>query len=117
MRGAGIDIPQAALLGLYFIKELVKSCLQVAQDCIARHPALHPAIVRMPLDLSGDAEVFVLASLITLTPGTLTLDVEEDAAGGRKVLVIHSIYAADPEALVAELKSGMEHRVRKVFRR
>jgi multicomponent Na+:H+ antiporter subunit E len=67
----------------------------------------------MPLDVRSDAEIVLLANLITLTPGTMTLDVAED----RSFLVIHSIYAQDPEALVAELKGGMEHRVKEVFRR
>ncbi len=105
-------LPQAIVLGLYFIKELVKSCLMVARDCIARKPRLHPAIVRMPIGEKSDLELFVLANLITLTPGTLTLDVAPD----RSALIIHSIYAQDPEALIADLKSGMEHRVREVFR-
>lgn len=105
-------LPQLLLLSVYFLKELVKSCLMVARDCIARHPRLHPAIVRMPIGEKSDLEIFVLANLITLTPGTLTLDVAED----RSFLLIHSIYAEDPEALVADLKSGMEHRVSEVFR-
>lgn len=106
------SVLQTVILFAYFIKELVKSCLMVARDCIARKPNLHPAIVRMPIEPKTDLEIFVLSSLITLTPGTLTLDVAED----RSYLVIHSIYAEDPEALVADLKSGMEHRVREVFR-
>lgn len=105
-------LPQAVVLLVYFIKELVKSCLMVARDCIAREPGLHPAIVRMPIGPKSDLEIFILANLITLTPGTLTLDVAED----RSFLVIHSIYAEDAAALVADLKSGMEHRVREVFR-
>lgn len=105
-------VPQAVVLFVYFLKELVKSCLMVARDCIARRPRLHPAIVRMPIGPKSDAEIFVLANLITLTPGTLTLDVAED----KSFLVIHSIYAEDAEALVADLQSGMEHRVREVFR-
>lgn len=105
-------LPQAVVLLAYFIKELVKSCLMVARDCIAREPRLHPAIVKLPIGPKSDLEIFILANLITLTPGTLTLDVAED----KSFLVIHSIYAADSEALVADLKSGMEHRVREVFR-
>lgn len=104
--------PQVLWLSGYFLKELVKSCLMVARDCIARTPRLHPAIVRMPIGDKSDLEIFVLANLITLTPGTLTLDVAPD----RSFLLIHSIYAEDPEALVADLKSGMEHRVSEVFR-
>ena len=106
-------VAQTLYLLVYFLKELVKSCLMVARDCVARHPNLHPAIVRMQIGPKSDLEIFVLSSLITLTPGTLTLDVAED----RSYLVIHSIYAEDPEALVADLKSGMEHRVNEVFRR
>lgn len=104
---------QAVVLAIYFIKELVKSCIIVARDCVARHPRLNPAIVRMPLDAESDLEIFLVANLISLTPGTLTLDVAPD----RSFLVVHSIYARDPDALVAELKAGMEHRVREVFRR
>ena len=106
-------LPQAVVLFCYFIKELVKSCLLVARDCIARKPRLHPAIVQMPIGPKSDLEIFLLANLITLTPGTLTLDVAPD----KSYLVIHSIYAENPEALVADLQAGMEHRVGKVFRR
>jgi multicomponent Na+:H+ antiporter subunit E len=105
-------LPQTLVLIAYFIKELIKSSIMVARDCIAPRPNLHPAIVRMPLDGQSDAEIFLLASLITLTPGTLTLDVAED----RSTLLIHSIYATDEAALVADLKSGMERRIGKVFR-
>ena len=103
---------QSVVLIVYFIKELVKSCLMVARDCIARQPRLHPAIVRMPLDVETDLEILLVANLISLTPGTLTLDVAPD----RSFLVIHSIYARDKEALVADLKNGMEYRVKEVFR-
>lgn len=105
-------LPQVLILFVYFVKELVKSCLLVARDCIAPRPALHPAIVHMPIGPKSDLEIFVLANLITLTPGTLTLDVADD----KTHLVIHSIYAQDADALVADLKSGMEYRVQKVFR-
>ncbi|WP_295049095.1 Na+/H+ antiporter subunit E [uncultured Paracoccus sp.] len=105
-------LPQTLVLTVYFLKELVKSCVMVARDCIAPRPNLHPAIVRMPLDGRSDAEIFLLANLITLTPGTLTLDVAPD----RSVLVVHSIYATDEAALIADLKSGMERRIGKVFR-
>ncbi|NPD16078.1 hypothetical protein HOY34_12795 [Xinfangfangia sp. D13-10-4-6] len=105
-------LPQVLILFVYFLKELVKSCLMVARDCIARRPRLHPAIVTFPIGPKSDLEIFVLANLITLTPGTLTLDVAKD----KSHLLIHSIYAADADAVIADLRSGMEHRVREVFR-
>lgn len=105
-------LPQAIVLAVYFLKELVKSSVLVARDCLSPRPGLHPAIFRMPLECESDLEIFLVANLISLTPGTLTLDVAPD----RSYLVIHSIYAEDEEALIADLKSGMEHRVREVFR-
>lgn len=105
-------LPQSFVLVAYFLKELVKSCVMVARDCIAREPRLHPAIVRFPIGGKSDPEIFLLANLITLTPGTLTLDVAED----RSFLVIHSIYAKDPESVIADLRAGMEHHVGRVFR-
>lgn len=105
-------LPQTLVLLVYFLKELVKSCLMVARDCVARKPRIHPAIVKMPIGPKADLEVFILANLITLTPGTLTLDVASD----KSFLIIHSIYAKDVESLIDDLKSGMEHRVREVFR-
>lgn len=116
MRSDGHDgyfrtFPQAIFLAIYFTKELVLSCINVARDVISVKPRLNPAIIEMPLSVTSDIEIFLVANLISLTPGTLTLDVSED----KSFLLIHSIYAEDPEALVAELKSGMEHRVRKVF--
>lgn len=105
-------VPQSVCLTIYFCKEFILSCLYVARDALAREPALHPAIVEMPLDAKTDLEIFLVANLISLTPGTLTLDVAPD----RSFLVIHSIYAKDPDKLVADLKSGMEAQVLKVFR-
>lgn len=105
-------LPQTVILFAYFLKELVKSCLMVARDCVTRHPRLHPAIVKLPIGPKSDLEIFLLANLITLTPGTLTLDVADD----KSFLLIHSIYAEDAEALIADLQSGMEHRVAEVFR-
>lgn len=102
----------AVMLSGYFIRELVLSSIRVAVSAMSPDMGLKPAIVHMPLDAKSDIEIFLIANLITLTPGTLTLDVTPD----RSHLIVHSIYAADTDALVAELKSGMERRVREVFR-
>lgn len=105
-------LPQIFVLFAYFVKELVKSCLMVARDCISPRPRLKPAVFRFPIGPKSDLEIFILSNLITLTPGTLTLDVTEK----KDALIIHSIYAEDTEAVIADLRSGMEQRVSRVFR-
>ena len=50
----------------------------------------------------------VLANLITMTPGTLSLDVSPD----RKTLYVHAMYINDPEALRCDIKENLERRAR-----
>ena len=95
----------------YFIYELFLSSLRVAWDVATPGTDSVPDIIEMPLDVESDLEIMLLANLISLTPGTLSLDVSED----RKTLYIHAMFAAEPRALVAELKAGMERMVLEVF--
>ena len=73
--------------------------------------SLSPGIVAVPLDLTSDAGITVLANLITLTPGTLSLDVSPD----RRTLWVHALDVADPDAFRREVKEGFERRVKEVF--
>ena len=97
---------------LFFLKEFVLSNLRVARDVLSPRPRMRPGILAIPLDVETDAEITLLANLITLTPGTLSLDVSTD----RRVLYIHSVYTDDPEATRAEIKNGFERRVLEVMR-
>jgi multicomponent Na+:H+ antiporter subunit E len=58
----------------------------------------------MPLDVRGEMEVLLVTNLISLTPGTLTLDVSEDCS----TLYFHVMFADDPDAIRKQLKEGME---------
>ena len=95
----------------YFLYELVVSSVRVAWDVITPRHLSNPAIVEMPLDVKSDLEILLVTNLISLTPGTLSLDVTPD----RSTLIVHAMFADDPEALVRDLKDGMERRVREVF--
>lgn len=66
----------------------------------------------MPIEAKTDLEITLLANLITLTPGTLTLDVAPD----RKSLYVHAMFVDDPEQIRAEIKNGMERRLLEVMR-
>jgi multicomponent Na+:H+ antiporter subunit E len=87
-----------------FHYELLVSSLQVLWDIITPELQARPAIIEMPLDVKTDTGILLVTNLISLTPGTLSIDVSED----RKTLTIHAMFADDPEAVCHELKSGME---------
>jgi multicomponent Na+:H+ antiporter subunit E len=71
-------------------------------------------VVAIPLDAKSDIEITLLANLITLTPGTLSLDVSSD----RSVLYIHVMYVDndDLDEVRRKIKSGFERRVLEVLR-
>jgi multicomponent Na+:H+ antiporter subunit E len=98
-------------LAAFFLYELLVSSLRVAWDVITPKHQSNPAIIEMPLDVESDFEILLVTNLISLTPGTLSLDVTPD----RKTLIVHAMFADDPDALVRELKDGMERMVREVF--
>lgn len=97
---------------LFLLWELVRANSRVAFDVVTPRHHMHPSIVAIPLDLESDAEITMLANLITLTPGSLTLDLSSD----RRVLYVHDMYVQDPEAFRLRIKSGFERRVKELYR-
>lgn len=98
------------LAGL-FVYELVLSGWRVMVIVLRRDMALKPGIIVYPLRVQSDFEIALLANLITLTPGTLTLDVTPD----RRHLVIHAIDCADPDQIRADTAAGFERRIMEAF--
>ncbi|SFS09352.1 Na+/H+ antiporter subunit E [Yoonia litorea] len=96
---------------LFFIYDLLMSSLRVAYDVLTPTDHSNPKILEMPLDVKSDIEILLVTNLISLTPGTLSLDVTPD----RKTLIVHAMFADDPDEVVQSLKNGMERMVREVF--
>ncbi len=73
-----------------------------------------PGVVAIPLDARTDVEIALLANLITLTPGSVSLDLSED----RRVLYVHAMYidGGDVEAYRRSVKDGLERRVLELLR-
>jgi multicomponent Na+:H+ antiporter subunit E len=105
-------VGQLVRFSLFFLWELVKANLRVAYDVLTPRHHMKPAVVAIPLDLETDEEITLLATLITLTPGTLGLDVSRD----RRTLYIHAMYVDDVEKTRAEIKAGFERRVMELLR-
>jgi multicomponent Na+:H+ antiporter subunit E len=96
----------------FFVKEVVISAVRVARDVLTPHPRMRPAIVGVPLDVRTDGQITLLAILITLTPGTLALDVSPD----RRTLIVHAMFAADADQVRHDIKSGFERRILELAR-
>jgi len=104
-------VPVAVRFIFYFAWALLLANLRVAYEVLTPSFNMRPAIVAVPLDIRRDFEIAFLASLITLTPGTLSLDVSSD----RRVLYVHGMFVSDIEKFRKEIKHGFERRVKELF--
>lgn len=99
--------------GLWFFMVLVRSNLQIAREILTPGWSQTPRILRYPVSGLTDVETTILASSITLTPGTLAIDVSDDGA----FLYLHCMYARDRAAQIKDLNALRERLERWVFTR
>lgn len=99
------------ILFVVFLREFTLSVLRVAKLVLSPHMTFRPGIFVFPLTLKRDFEITLLANLITLTPGTLTVDVADD----RKSLLVHAIDCPDPAIARQEIADGFERLIREAF--
>ncbi|MCK7558428.1 Na+/H+ antiporter subunit E [Chitinophaga sedimenti] len=105
-------VPAVFSFIFFFLYEIIKANLQVAYDVITPRFFMRPGIVKYPLDAKTDLEITFLTNFISLTPGTLILDVSDD----KKVVYIHVMYLDDKETFIRQLKEGLEKRLLDILR-
>lgn len=98
---------------MVFLVDVVTANIRVARAVLGPVGRLQPGFVRVPLDLRSDIGIAVLANTVSLTPGTLSADLELD--GGRHALLVHYLDERDPEQLVAAIKARYERPIMEVF--
>jgi multicomponent Na+:H+ antiporter subunit E len=104
--------PRTIRFVLYFAWELIlANCNVLVAVLLTPTAKLRPGIVAVPIDLKSDAEITMLANMITLTPGTLSLDVSDDC----RCLYVHALELDDPEQFRHTIKQGFERAVHEVF--
>ncbi len=92
-----------------FLYELVESTLSVLRLVYTPGLPFRSGIIAVPLDVRDDVEVMLFANLISLTPGTLSLDVSDD----RRTLYVHAMaLEGDADAQKRDLKRTFETRIR-----
>jgi multicomponent Na+:H+ antiporter subunit E len=111
LSGYGQRVPRFFLFLAFFVKELLRANLKVAFDVLTPPWHMQPGVIALPIKAETDLEITMLANFISLTPGTLSLDVSND----RRVLFIHAMFLNDEEELLAELRE-IERRILEIMR-
>lgn len=95
----------------FFLWELLLSNLKVAYNVVTPTDYMKPGVVGVALDAKTDIEITLLANFVSLTPGTLSLDVSSD----RRMLYVHAMYIYDIDDFRHRIKE-LERRLLEVLR-
>lgn len=104
-------LPRAAGFLVFLACELLVSSLRVTWDIVTPRARRRPGVVAVPLDVRSELEITLLAVVITLTPGSLALDVSPD----RSTLYVHEMFVDDPDAVRTRIKDGFERRIEELL--
>lgn len=96
---------------LLLIGDIIVANVQVAILILGPASRLRPAFVHYPLTLQSEFAITLLASTISLTPGTVTADVSADGRG----LLLHALDLEDEEALIRHIRERYELPLKEIF--
>lgn len=94
-------------LMIFFAKEVLLSNIKVARDALSPNPNIEPGFVSITLGEMSDRQLFVLANMITMTPGTLSLEFSKD----KRTLTVHTLYTDAATSLQEDITLNYERRV------
>ena len=100
-----ISSPSLPLYIAWLMKEIVKSNMEVIRCIWQREPAIQPQVIKVKASQRSDLFKVLYANSITLTPGTVTIEIEDDE------FTVHALTQSSREGL----ESGeMNDRVRRL---
>ncbi|SER02429.1 multicomponent K+:H+ antiporter subunit E [Nitrosomonas sp. Nm51] len=109
-----VSIRRPAVLIRYLMVlfyDIIKANFTVARLILGNTDQLHPVFIKLPLDLTTDLAIGLLANSITLTPGTLWARLSDD----HSYLLIHALNETDPDRLIATIKQRYEKPLKEIF--
>ena len=89
--------------------DIVTANIEVARQVVGPLARLNPDFLEVPLDLRDPFVATLLGSIVSLTPGTVSVEIDQD------VMLVHALHVEDADAAVAHIKARYEEPLRKVF--
>ncbi|MCZ2077387.1 MAG: Na+/H+ antiporter subunit E [Bryobacteraceae bacterium] len=100
-------VERALSLLAYLLWEIFLANVRVALDVVSIQHRMKPGVIRLPLDVTSDGEILLLAAMINITPGSVALGVSDD----RKIMYVHVMHVRTPDDARRIIKEGFERRV------
>lgn len=93
------------------IYDIFVANIQVAALVLGPTKRLRPGFVAIPIELSTDVGITLLASTVSLTPGTVSTEVSED----KRWLYVHALHLGDEQELINEIKQRYERPIKEIL--
>jgi multicomponent K+:H+ antiporter subunit E len=104
--------PEAAVRFILFVLwDVVRANLILAKRILSPHQKLQPGFLVVPLDIEHQFTITILASAVSLGPGTVSADLNVEG----HYLLVHSIHISDTEAAIADIKRRYEAPLKEIF--
>lgn len=111
-RQSKVEKPLAmAVYVLRLLWDIFVSNLEVARRVLRSNRKLNPGFIAYPLELTGDFPLTVLASTISLTPGTVSVDFSED----KQWLYIHALHIDSEQEIIDSIRERYEQPLKEIF--
>ncbi len=96
---------------VYYLKEIIVASLFIAWDILTPTNYLKPGIVEVPVSLKKEISILTLFNLISMTPGSLSLDISPD----KKKIYVHVLYLHDKTAFIRKTTGQLERKIQLIF--
>jgi multicomponent Na+:H+ antiporter subunit E len=98
---------RALSLLAYLLWQIILANIRLTKDVLSVRFRMRPGVIQLPLSITTDGEILLLAAMINITPGSVALDVSSD----RKTMYVHVMHITSVEAAKREIKDGFERRI------
>jgi multicomponent Na+:H+ antiporter subunit E len=112
MRPVVLQIFKIISFLFFYIWEVLMANIKMAYIILSPKPGIKPAIICIPLETQSDFEIALLVNLITMTPGSLSMDISTD----RKTVYVHVMDNTDPTTVKNVLQEGLQKKVKGLFK-
>lgn len=94
---------------VYYMIKLVQANVYVAYDILTPKILAKPAFLEVPVKLKSNLGILMFSNLLSMTPGTLSIDISKD----KKRILVHVLYHSTDELMQKDF-DAMQEKVRKI---
>jgi multicomponent Na+:H+ antiporter subunit E len=105
-------LPKLLSFFMFMSWEIVKANLVTVKESLYAKSKLKPAVVKVPLTVESDLEITILAIMVSVTPGTLVMDISDD----KKVMYVHVMHVSNKQDFIDEVKNKFEKRLLEILK-